>query len=317
MSWDLEEQLVEAVTVTEPSVVSIIASREIDFFQRSPQLRQVWGWSWVVINDEWYILTNRHVVDSDELTYQAIFADWTVAEITNVWQDPIVDRAVVKVADWTPLPQSALFSPRNRTIPLGQFTYAIGNALAEYQNSVTLWIISGKDRKIQTMSQDLYVWLYQTDTSISMGNSWWPLYTLDGNVIGINTAVSAVWENIWFAIPVSEELVQATLDTIEQNWSIIRPFVWIRYIDIDPLLAAERALPVTQWVAVEAVVPDSWADQWWVQAWDLITAINGLPISADTPFLYQLFSYVPGDTITLTYLRDWFERSSEIVVWRQ
>ena len=331
--WWLETQLVESVAMTEPSVVSILASREIEQYQQSPfggffgltpnsnwsdtVLRQVWWGSWVLINNDWYILTNRHVVEDEDLTYEAVFADWRILSVTNIWQDPVIDLAIVKVEPDDNLPSPARFAPRNRSVALWQFTYAIGNALAEYQNSVTLGIISGKDRKIQTMSQDLYVWLYQTDTSISMGNSWWPLYTLDWSVIWINTAVSAVGENIGFAIPVSEELIQATLATIDQNWSVVRPFVWVQYIDINPLLAAQRDLDVMQWVSIEDIVSWSGADQGWLQSWDIITAINWLPINEDTPFLYQLFSYVPWESINVTFIRDWFERTTQIELGRQ
>ena len=148
--------------------------------------------------------------------------------------DPINDLAVIKVigedtATFPPL----TFIDSSEDIKLGSFAIAIGNALAEFQNSISLGIISGKGRSIEASGEKL-TGLIQTDAAINPGNSGGPLINLDGKVIGINTAIAYDSTGIGFAIGLTQEKIDYILRSIENSGTIKRPFIGINYIPNSP-----------------------------------------------------------------------------------
>ena len=306
---DLESELIKTIHTVEESVVSVIASKDyITFNQwRATELlqEQVWWWSGMIISSQGYILTNKHVVEDEEASYTVLFSNWESAEVQDIRLDKTLDIAVLNI--WSnalnkrePIRISDFSTPTE----VWQFVIAIGNALAEFNNSATFGVISWNNRTLKIDNWNVYAWLLQTDTSISEGNSWGPLFNLDGEVIAINTAVSSFGENIWFAIPLTQQFVDATLQSIKNNNDIVRPFVWVRYTDIDSGVASEYNLDVEAGIYVSSVIDQSPAQLAWIGEWDIITQLNGIKITTERPFLYQLFTYVPWDTVDITYIRD-------------
>ena len=159
--------------------------------------------SGVIIDSQGYIVTNQHVV-ANQQSLQVIFADGTRVVATLVGEDAYTDIAVLKVN--AKVPAVALLGDSDK-LELGQPVVAIGTALGDFANTVTVGIVSGLHRQLDDASTTIQD-LVQTDAAINHGNSGGPLLDLSGNVIGINTAVvrndgtmGSVAEGLGFAIP--------------------------------------------------------------------------------------------------------------------
>ena len=131
--------------------------------------------------------------------------------------DPINDLAVIKIS----AKQDESFSPlalgtQAQSPNIGDFVIAVGNALAEFQNSVSLGIVSGKERSIEAQGENL-TGLIQTDAAINPGNSGGPLLDLTGKVIGINTAIVSGSNGIGFAISLTQEKIDYMLKSIQES----------------------------------------------------------------------------------------------------
>lgn len=345
-----QQSLVDSIEKSKDSVVNIVVTKDFayyynnnpfsffeDFFgngntgwwQVVTGSKEIGWWSGIFVAtddgsssvSEWnsnkngYILTNKHVVHDPEAKYTVIFANGKTATVEQVWLDPKIDIAVIKIKnpDWF-TPQSALAVSIDDEVKVGQFAIAVGNSLAQYKNSVTFGIISGRNRQLWTENGNVYAWLYQTDAAISQGNSGGPLFDINGRVMGINTAVSAVGSNIGFAIPVTQEFINATLQSIEKYGKISRPFLWIQYLDLNPNLAKELFLTYEQGILVQDVIPNSPAAQAWLQSGDIITSVNEKLIDDSYPFLYQLYTHDAGDILSLTVVSNGVERKLQIKI---
>ena len=232
-----DELLTDAVAKVTPSVVSIVISKDVpklaveyvnpfgddpffkDFNFRVPVYRQrgterqkVGAGTGVIVSRDGYILTNRHVVADSAATYTALLSDGRQLAGRVIFRDPTNDLALLKIDGAF---AAAPFG-NSGSLKLGQTVFAIGNALGEYSNSVSVGIISGLDRTIEANDGRQTVRLagvLQTDAAINPGNSGGPLMTLTGEVIGVNVATVIGSSNISFSIPVNtaKELVNRYL----------------------------------------------------------------------------------------------------------
>jgi len=319
----LQDTIIQVIQQEKKSVVSIIATKDfLSYYDGDPraylrwlitndlpeptrQKQEIGGWSGIFADKKGYIITNKHVLQDIQAEYTVIFSDGSTAKVEEHRSDPVLDIAIAKInpQNIPTMAQPANFIGFDQKINIGQLTLAIGNALNEFQNSVTLWIISGRNRKLMSQDENVYAGLYQTDAAISEGNSGGPLLNLEGQVIGINTAVSSQGTNIGFAIPVTKEFIQATLSSIQRDKQISRPFIGIQYTDIDRKVKQAFNISSNDGIVIIQVVEDSPADLAWLQKDDIITHIDGRPIDDDNPFLYQLFTYQAGDTLTFSLIR--------------
>jgi 2-alkenal reductase len=194
-----------AVQQAGPAVVTVINTMQVTTrgrFGPATQTAEASG-SGIIIDEAGYIVTNQHVVEN-QTALEVIFSDGTRAPATLVGEDASIDLAVIKVN--VAVPAVAKLGDSNALEP-GQPVIAIGTALGDFQNTVTAGIISGLHRQLDDttlVAQDLI----QTDAAINHGNSGGPLLDLEGNVIGINTAVvraddsvGDIAEGLGFAIP--------------------------------------------------------------------------------------------------------------------
>ena len=309
---EFQKEIVDTVEAVKEGVVSIIITKDFVLYEqgRASELikQQVGWWSWILIDEQGYILTNKHVLEDEDSDYVVVYSDGSTSEVKDIWRDDTLDIAIIKVDEsevaWK---EPARILDFKESITVGQFALAIGNALAEFQNSVTFWVVSWNNRRLTLENENLYAWLIQTDTSISEGNSWGPLFNIDGKVIGINTAVSAFWENIWFAIPLSQEFVDASIQSVKNYDAIVRPFVWVRYLDLQT--------GNSNGVEILEVVAGSPAEGIGLQEWDLLTHINDILIDTERSFMYHLHTFLPGDTIKITLLRNGIKQERDLVLW--
>jgi S1-C subfamily serine protease len=262
-----------------------------------------------IYNPNGFILTNRHVVaDAESLT--VILNDGRQFDGTVYGIDTLTDLAIVTIdasdLPYAPIGTSAGLEP-------GQLAIAIGNPLGTFENTVTTGVVSGLGRQIrasnaQQTSSDVINNLIQTDAAINPGNSGGPLVNSAGQVIGVNTAVSENAQGLGFSIPI--DVAKPIMAQAVAGTDLARPWIGVYYTAITPALAEEQDLPVTQGALIgssngqAAVFPDSPAARAGLKDGDIITAIDGEQITADTDLSMIVVGHDPGDTITLRVLRD-------------
>lgn len=293
----LQQKVIQATQSNLPNVFSVVITKNLkyllddpfDFYPMMIEQRptKIGEGSAIYIQD-WYFLTNKHVVNDLQADYTLLDQQGNKFEVDGIWQDPILDLAIVH-SKWAQLKANNNFVDGSKSIPIGNFVLAIGNALGEYNNTVTFGIISNKWRVLkQNANSSIYIGLYQTDTAINPWNSGGPLVDInDGKIIWVNTAISTWWEGIGFSIPINKQMVQAMLVSIQQNGKIQHPFLWIAY------------KPVEEWFLIQKVLEDSVAQKAGLEQWDIITQINGKKLDSTYPLIYYLYQFSPEQSIDL------------------
>ena len=211
----LENNITSIVEEVSPSIVSIIIKKDLILYRSDPWgffkvpvwsfERKVWWWTGFFVTKDWIIITNKHVISDFEANYIVITNSWEEYETKVIYIDTETDIALLEV-DYN---SKALdFINTKNDIKVWNFAIAVWNSMAEFQNSVSLGIVSGKNRNLWD------IWLYnliQTDASINPWNSWWPLINTDWKVIWINTLIINNFKEVWFAIPIDTKKINEIL----------------------------------------------------------------------------------------------------------
>ena len=292
------------------SVVSIVTStKTMNFFGQSYDSAA--AGTGIIATADGYIITNKHVIDgANEVT--VILDDGTTYEdVEVVATDPLNDVAFLKIDDVSDLIAATLGD--SKTIQVGQQVIAIGNALGEYQNTVTAGIISGTGRSVTASDSngsnvETLTDMIQTDAAINSGNSGGPLVNAAGEVIGINTATSTSAENMGFAIPISS--VKGMLAQLVETGEAERTYLGVYMVAITPEVAKSYNLPVSTGAYLyssstySAIVKDSPAAKAGLKDKDIVTAVNGVKVGAAGTLADLVGEYKPGDTVQLTVIRE-------------
>ncbi len=313
-----DSAIIEAYKKVAPSVVSIVSLQKVTNFFGEEIVSRGGGTGFIVTADG-LIVTNKHVVSDFNARYTVFLSSGKSysAQIKSV--DPFNDLAVLKI-DASGLKAAELGD--SDTLEIGQRVIAVGYALAEFQNTVTAGIISGKERTVEASGRgqtEKLEGMLQTDAAINPGNSGGPLVNLAGQVVGINTAVASQAENIGFAIPIN--VAKKAIESVKKYGYIRRPMIGIRYVPITPQLAKANSLPVEYGALIYsrdprlfAVLPNSPAAKAGLKEGDIIVAINGQKIDASHSLRRLLQNFDPGQKVEITYLRDGKEHKVEIVL---
>lgn len=316
-----EGSIAEVANKVSPGVVSILTEvRTASFFgQTSTSTAAGTG---MIVTADGYVLTNKHVIDGANSVKVILDDGTTYDQVEIVGTDPLNDVAFLKIKDASDLPTVTLGD--SKTVSAGQQVIAIGNALGQFQNTITSGIISGTGRSItasdgvSASSVETLTDLIQTDAAINSGNSGGPLVNAAGEVIGINTATSAEADGIGFAIPISS--VKGMLKNIIQNNSADRAYIGIYSVNITPDVAKEYNLPVSNGAYLysnaqySAIIKDSPAAKAGLKDKDIITKVNGVKIGSGGNISSLLGEYMPGETVKLTILRDGKEQAIDITL---
>jgi serine protease Do len=273
-----------------------------------------------IISNDGYILTNKHVVDLKNAAFTFVTNEGKEYDAKLIATDPFNDIAVIKI-DATNLPSLELGD--SDSLSIGQTVIAIGNTLSRFPNTVTKGIISGIGRTITAGdsqgSSETLEQVIQTDAAINQGNSGGPLLTLDGKVVGINTAVSQEGQLLGFAIPISQ--VKPAIQSVRTQGKIIRPYLGIRYRIITPDLVKTNKLSTDYGALLirgtnneVAVMPGSPADKAGLVENDIILEMNGKKITVDNTLSQMMKSQSVGDNVTIKYLHDGEEKSATFVL---
>lgn len=307
----LEENsaIVEVAKKLEPSVVSITTEGASENIFGVPESSSGAG-TGIIIRDDGLIITNKHVVPEGSSNVTVTLNDGKKFENAQVIaRDPQLDLAFVKVN--AKGLEAAELGDSDQVV-VGQKVIAIGNALGEFENTVTAGIISGLGRPISAGGGSTEVEqlqdLLQTDAAINPGNSGGPLVNIEGQVIGINTAIADSAENIGFAIPINQ--AKAGIASIEDTGKLSKPFLGVRYISLDKEIARANKLTSDNgaWVKGDEsnppVIPNSPASKSGVKENDIITKVDGEAINENRSLSTLISKHKVGDEVDITIIRN-------------
>jgi len=316
-----------------PSVVSvevISQSRAVDsFFGFGGTREQQSAGTGFIIDKSGIIVTNRHVIPSGSTKIGVTLSDGTKFENVELIgrtsaSDPL-DVAFLKITDTKGKELKAARLGDSSTVKVGESVVAIGNALGQFQNTVTSGIISGHGRNVTagdatgSASENLQN-LFQTDAAINQGNSGGPLVNLDGEVIGINTAVAGDAQNIGFAIPMND--VKGVIDNVVRKGKLERPFIGVVFVPVTADIAKQYNLTVDQGayippsvsVGQETVMADSPAGKAGIKEQDIIVKVNSDVIDESHSLTSLLGKYAVGDKVKLEIVRDGKHQTIEVTL---
>jgi serine protease Do len=340
-----DEAVVKAVKNVSPAVVSIIATKDLsaigqqtqtinpfgDLFpgfsfqipqnvQKGTQKQEVGGGTGFIVSQNGLIATNKHVVDIDGAEYTVLTNDGQKYPAKVLAKDPVQDIAILKI-EKNGLPKVNLGD--SDEVEIGQASIAIGNALGEFRNTVSVGVISGLKRSITASSgggAEQLEDLLQTDAAINPGNSGGPLLNLKGEVIGINVAIASGAQNIGFALPIN--LAKRDIDQVEKQGKISYPFIGVRYTLVTPQLKDERKLTVDSGVLIvkgandnePAIMPGSPAEKAGLKENDIILEADGQKIDKDHTLAKIVEKQNVGDKMFLKILRDGKEMGISLIL---
>ena len=314
-----EADLVGLVEKTSPTVVSIVTSQVSGqgFFQQEVE----GAGTGIVISEDGYILTNKHVI-SEARSVQVVMSDGTRhSDVTVVGSDPLNDIAFLKIKNVSDLKVATLGD--SGAMRVGQDVIAIGNSLGQYQNTVTSGIVSGLGRPVTAASSELnsrvesLTDLLQTDAAINPGNSGGPLINSAGQVVGINTAIAADAQGIGFAIPINA--AKGMIRGVIANGKVEKAYLGVQYVAITPDVRTEYKLSVDQGALVRsgsgsAVESNSPADEAGIKDGDIITKVNEKSVGNQGGLGSLVAEFMPGEKITLTIIRDGKEQQKTLTL---
>ncbi|HEX5506465.1 MAG TPA: trypsin-like peptidase domain-containing protein, partial [Thermomicrobiales bacterium] len=292
-----------------PAVVTVV-----DLFTQNGQSGTAFG-TGIIFDARGYIITNNHVIEGQQ-RLKVIFQNGAERDARLVGADPLTDLAVLKVDG--DVPGTATFGDSAKLEP-GQPVVAIGSALGEFTNTVTTGIISGLHRQLPRQDEPDLEGMIQTDAAINPGNSGGPLLNLQGEVVGVNTAVvrqsqqgANVAEGLGFAIPAN--LAKVIGARLIADGKVIRADLGATTVAVTPGLALQQSLPVQQGAYVKDVAAGGPAAQAGIQAQDVIVAIEGKPVDEETSLAFLLLAYHPGDQVTVIVARGQERRSVRVTL---
>jgi serine protease Do len=317
-----ESELISSIAKTVgQSVVSVNVQTQVStpsFFGYDQTQNQEAAGTGFIISSDGIIVTNRHVVPEGTTSVSVTLADGTqydnVQVIGRTANTSSQDIAFLKIPDLKGKNLTPVALGDSSKMQVGDHVIAIGNALGQFQNTVTSGIISGFGRDVtagdQSGSQDNenLTDLFQTDAAINEGNSGGPLVNINGEVIGINTAIASDAQNIGFAQPIND--IKGLVSSVLGGGKIEQPYLGVRYVSLTNDLAKEFNLKVTRGAYVtsgsgqQAVVTDSPADKAGIKDHDVITKVNNITIDDKTSLTAALSRFKVGDKVTLTVVRD-------------
>jgi serine protease Do len=338
------DQVVSTIEAVNDAVVSVVITKDVPVYERyyeeydpwgfggfsvprvrenGTEEREIGGGSGFIVSNDGTIVTNRHVVEDLDANYSVLLNDGTSYDVEVLARDPQLDIAILRIAEPVESALTFVSFGDSQGLKLGETVIAIGNALAEFRNSVSVGVVSGLARSITASDgygrSEQLDQVIQTDAAINPGNSGGPLLDLNGEVVGVNVATSRGADNIGFALPA--HLVKGVVDSVREYGEIVRPYLGVRYTMIDARIAEANDLPVNYGALVIrgesyeqlAVVPGSPADKAGITENTIILSIDGEELR-ERDLATVLRSKSVGDRVELRILEDGQERTVTVVL---
>jgi serine protease Do len=279
----------------------------------------------IILNSSGLIMTNRHVVPDGTTNVSVTLSDGTelknVSVVGRTSDSDSLDIAFLQINNTQGHKLTPAVIGDSSTVQVGDDVVAIGNALGQFQNTVTSGIISGYGRSVTASSDDgsedtssssseNLDDLFQTDAAINEGNSGGPLVNLNGQVIGINVATAGDAQNIGFSIPIND--AKGLIDQVIKTGKLATPYLGVRYIPLTSDVATEYNLSVRNGAFIApssdsttpSIVAGSPAAKAGLQTNDIITQVAGTNIDQTHSLTSLLDQHVPGDKLNLTIVRN-------------
>jgi serine protease Do len=278
-----------------------------EFFggQQQPERKQGGLGTGFIIDKTGLIITNNHVVE-DADTIKVKLKDEREFDAKVVGRDPQTDLALIKVDAKDELPVARL--GRSAELKVGEWVLAVGSPFG-LEQTVTAGIVSAKGRAIGSGPYDDFI---QTDASINPGNSGGPLVNLNGEVVGINTAIIAQGQGIGFAIPI--DMATKIVAQLKDNGEVTRGWLGVNIQDLKGELADYYGAKGGEGVLVTEVVPGNPAEKAGIQAKDIITAVDGEKVRTSRELTAKAATLPVGETTKITVVRDGKERTVDVKV---
>lgn len=313
-----------------PAVVNVFTTSEVknptNPFMDDPRFRYFFGdqlednapqqasslGSGVLVSHDGYILTNHHVVEAADQIEVAL-ADGRKTKAHIIGSDPETDLAVIKIDLGNNLPAITFGQPDQAQV--GDIVLAVGNPFAVGQ-TVTMGIVSALKRN--HLGLNAFENFIQTDAAINPGNSGGALVDVNGNLIGINSAIyspNGGSLGIGFAVPVS--IAKKIMEQIILTGSVTRGWIGVAVQEITPELAESFKLGKIQGVLISEVVRGGPADHAKVKAGDILLSVDGKPLIDSTSMLETVAALQPGKSVTLKLLRNQREISVQVKIGRR
>lgn len=339
-----EEAIIKAVKDSSPSVVSIVVTKDVPIIEgysvgpfgvefeqyNGTERREIGGGTGFIVSSDGFIVTNKHVVSDTDANYTVFTLDGKRFEARVLDRDPVQDLAVLKIeqeeavtakkSELMPFP--AVNIGDSEDLQIGQTVVAIGNALGEFRNTVSVGVISGLGRTVSASgggTVEVLEDVIQTDAAINRGNSGGPLLNLKGEVVGINTAMALGAQSIGFAIPING--AKKAIEQVRTVGKIIHPFLGVRYVLLNEDIKEENNLTVDYgaWViggsrGEAAVFPNSPAQKSGILENDIILEFNGEKITVNNSLAKIILKYNPKDNISLKVLRNSEELDVDVIL---
>ncbi|OGI60748.1 hypothetical protein A2641_00385 [Candidatus Nomurabacteria bacterium RIFCSPHIGHO2_01_FULL_37_25] len=344
-----ERSVIGVVKKTNPAVISIIISKEVpkyetyidpnqqnnpfgnlfpgfnfnipQYRQNGTEKKQIGGGSGFFVSSDGLIVTNKHVVDQKDVEYTVFTNDGKKHVAKVIARDPVLDIALIKI-DGSSFPYLSLGNSDG--LEVGQSVIAIGNALGEFRNTVSVGVVSGLARSItagdNSGKSEVLDHVIQTDAAINPGNSGGPLLNLSGQVIGVNVAVAEGSQNIGFALPINS--VKGAIESVKTSGKIVRPYLGVRYVAVNSEMKEKNNLTVDYGVLVKAgantnelaVVPGSPADKAGIVENDIILEIDGVKLDDKTSLASIIRGKNVGQVIKLKILHKGEEKNISVTL---
>ncbi len=314
LNSERESPVVRAVRKVSPAVVNISSSYEVrkranpfsgfgmdpffeeffkDFFDPRFESRRKstsLGSGVIIDGKRGFILTNAHVIERSG-NIKVVLEDEREFEAKIVGADPDSDLAVLQIDSTTQVPSIEMGSSDD--LMIGETVIAIGNPFG-FSHTVTTGVISAVDRSIRT-DERVFLDFIQIDASINPGNSGGPLLNINGDLIGINTAIYAKAQGIGFAIPINK--AKKIISDLIQFGQVIQTWIGISVQNLDKKLAGYLKVPGKKGVMVKALEPDSPASNAGLKEGDIILAIGNKNIASVQDYWSVKKTYAAGDTL--------------------
>ena len=272
----------------------------------------------IILTASGLILTNRHVVPAGTTSVSVTLSDGTVLDnvkvIGRTSESDSLDIAFLQVEDAKGHTLSPATLGDSSKVQVGDSVVAIGNALGQFQNTVTSGIISGYGRSVQASdstgsSSETLDDMFQTDAAINEGNSGGPLVNLNGEVIGMNTAIASNSQNVGFAIPIND--IKGSIDSVKSTGKLERPYLGGAYVMLTDDIAKQYNLSVNRGAYIPSasdmgsptIIAGGPAQKAGLKEGDVITKVDGTAIDEKTSLVSILSTHKVGDTVSLTVVR--------------
>lgn len=270
-----------------------------------------------IVNPKGYIITNYHVIRGADKIWVRLSTDpdngfMEGRPATVVGYDKATDIAVLKIKTDKPLPTVKMGN--SASMEVGDWVVAIGSPFALSQ-TVTAGVISAKDRTINPGTKGEFQHFLQTDAAINPGNSGGPLVNMDGQVIGMNTAIytdTGSYAGIGFALP-SNTIIHIYNDLIGPEHKVVRGSIGISFQEHLPTAVA-KVYGITNGVLISSVQPGFPADKAGLKAGDVITTIDGQPVKDGNDLVTMISSRAPGTTVKIGYTRNGKPETANVTI---